>query len=296
MRAGAGHHLIAATLVAASLGGCGSTGGGTSSVGADSSTGSAGSSSTPSVPAPRAPARRRPVQRTRPVPAAGLGRRTQTSGCRVRGQLPDPACTPGAVFAAATVAEICTPGYASGVRNVPEALKRTVYADYGMGPSVPGSYEVDHLVPLELGGSNQVANLWPEIAPGYHEKDQVENELHDAICAGRIGLVSAQLAIARDWRHAGVPVPGSGAGPGSPASPGAPASPGSGSGSGSGSGASGAEGPGSSTHAGDAAFCSTHSCIANFPHGRGTVVQCADGRWSHSGGLTGVCNRHGGPR
>ncbi|HWK16904.1 MAG TPA: hypothetical protein VNR66_05570 [Solirubrobacteraceae bacterium] len=283
MRAGAGHHLIAATLVAASLGGCGSTAAGTSSVGADSSTGPAASSSTPSVPSHRAPVRR-PVRRPRPAPAAGLGRRTRTSGCRVRGQLPDPACTPGAVFAAATVAEICTPGYASGVRNVPEALKRTVYADYGTEPSVPGSYEVDHLVPLELGGSNEIANLWPEIAPGYHEKDQVENELHDAVCAGHIGLASVQRAIARDWRHAGVPVPSPGSGAGTPVSPG------------SGSGASGAEGPGSSTHAGDAAFCSTHSCIANFPHGRGTVVQCADGRWSHSGGLTGVCNRHGGPR
>ena len=187
------------------------------------------------------------------------------------------------MFAAATVAQICTPGYASSVRNVPESLKRTVYADYGTEPSAPGSYEVDHLVPLELGGSNQIANLWPEIAPGYQEKDQVENELHDALCAGQIGLAVAQQTIARDWRRAGVPAPAPGQ-----ATPGTPP--------GSGSGSAGAEGPGSSTHAGDAAFCSSHSCIANFPNGHGTVVQCADGMWSHSGGRTGVCNRHGGPR
>jgi hypothetical protein len=54
------------------------------------------------------------------------------------------------------------------------------------------------------------------------------------------------------------------------------------------------EGPGSFDHAGDAEFCSTHGCIENFPNGNGYVVQCADGEWSHSGGLSGVCSDHGG--
>jgi hypothetical protein len=54
------------------------------------------------------------------------------------------------------------------------------------------------------------------------------------------------------------------------------------------------EGPGSASHAGDAAFCSSHNCIANFANGNGIVVQCADGMWSHSGGLSGACSDHGG--
>ena len=41
-------------------------------------------------------------------------------------------------------------------------------------------------------------------------------------------------------------------------------------------------------------FCSTHQCIPNFPNGRGTVVQCNDGDWSQSGGLSGACSDHGG--
>jgi hypothetical protein len=57
-----------------------------------------------------------------------------------------------------------------------------------------------------------------------------------------------------------------------------------------------AEGPGSLSHTGDAAFCSTHACIASFSDGHGTVVQCADGEWSHSGGLSGACSDHGGER
>jgi hypothetical protein len=41
-------------------------------------------------------------------------------------------------------------------------------------------------------------------------------------------------------------------------------------------------------------FCSTHVCIPNFPYGTGTIVQCADGTYSHSGGKQGACSHHGG--
>jgi hypothetical protein len=54
------------------------------------------------------------------------------------------------------------------------------------------------------------------------------------------------------------------------------------------------EGPGSYDHSTDAGFCSSHACIANFPNGQGYIVQCADGEWSHSGGLSGACSDHGG--
>jgi hypothetical protein len=41
-------------------------------------------------------------------------------------------------------------------------------------------------------------------------------------------------------------------------------------------------------------FCSTHDCIGSFSEGRGSIVQCADGTWSHSGGVQGACSWHGG--
>ncbi|MGH3262129.1 MAG: hypothetical protein ACRDNS_09060, partial [Trebonia sp.] len=44
------------------------------------------------------------------------------------------------------------------------------------------------------------------------------------------------------------------------------------------------EGTGSSSHATDAQFCATHDCIESFSDGHGTIVQCTDGEWSHSGG------------
>jgi hypothetical protein len=56
--------------------------------------------------------------------------------------------------------------------------------------------------PLELGGDNANANLWPEPAaptPGFHQKDVLENAMHDRVCAGSLGLVAAQQEIASNW-------------------------------------------------------------------------------------------------
>jgi hypothetical protein len=44
----------------------------------------------------------------------------------------------------------------------------------------------------------------------------------------------------------------------------------------------------------DPAFCDTHDCIPNYPNGNGSTVQCADGSYSHSGGVQGACSHHGG--
>ena len=143
------------------------------------------------------------------APPSGLGRSvtlgpwTKRSGCHVRGPLPDPACTPGARFAGVTAAQVCRPGYASSVRNVSLATKDTVYAAYGLRAHFDfANGELDHLVSLELGGSNSQANLFPEAAlprPGSHEKDRLENELHSEVCAGRLGLAQAQRLIATNW-------------------------------------------------------------------------------------------------
>jgi hypothetical protein len=130
------------------------------------------------------------------------GVQTKTADCQAQGSLQDFACTPGAIFPKATKSDICTPGYAKSVRNVSQSTKNKVYAAYGVKKRLPGQYEVDHLVSLQLGGSNDIANLWPEASepkPGFHEKDQVENFLHDEICDGKISLREAQIEIATDW-------------------------------------------------------------------------------------------------
>src|SRR5262249_58492647 len=65
--------------------------------------------------------------------------------------------------------------------------------------------ELDHLVSLELGGSNDITNLWPEVGSLPNPKDTVENALHRAVCDRRVSLRRAQRAIATNWEAAGRP-------------------------------------------------------------------------------------------
>ena len=143
-----------------------------------------------------------PAVQTPDQPSTPLGQMTKSSACVATGGLADKACTPGAIIAGATKDQICVPGYSKKVRNVPSAEKTQVYNAYGISSHQPNEYEVDHLIILELGGSNDVANLWPELAqpsPGFHEKDLVENYLHAQVCQGTMALADAQQKIATDW-------------------------------------------------------------------------------------------------
>jgi hypothetical protein len=127
-----------------------------------------------------------------------LGPRTRTLGCRL-GVLPDRRCSPGAFYARLTRAVICARGFhTSAIRNVPQSEKFAVEREYGLAPAYYGrSLEIDHIVPLELGGSNAIANLFPE--RGYGAKDRLENRLHQLVCAGQMTLAAARVGIARDW-------------------------------------------------------------------------------------------------
>lgn len=130
-------------------------------------------------------------------------------GCSVRGSgelvLPDPLCTPGAV-SSFTTAQICSRHYPTRPpTGYTEPLKRqdvALYGDYA-GASLH-SYELDHLVPLELGGDpKSKANLWPEYDAGTipNPKDRVEAAAHAAVCrrVNPIPLATAQHDMATDW-------------------------------------------------------------------------------------------------
>lgn len=116
---------------------------------------------------------------------------------------PNKKLTPGDVIQAATKDDICTPGYSSKIRDVSSSIKLQVYKEYNVSyPQKRGDYEVDHFVPLELGGSNDIKNLWLEPAsptPGFHQKDIVENYLHKKVCDNKIDLKEAQDKIMSDW-------------------------------------------------------------------------------------------------
>jgi hypothetical protein len=143
--------------------------------------------------------------RVRLGPTLLLARRTGTSRCRL-GALPDRRCSPGAYSGGLTSAVICASGFRTGtIRDVPQSEKAAVEREYGLEARPYGrTLEIDHIVPLELGGSNAVANLYPEpggSAHGYRDKDRLENRLHALVCAGQIGLRDAQARIAANWRQ-----------------------------------------------------------------------------------------------
>jgi len=123
--------------------------------------------------------------------------------CHAQDGLPDVSCSPGAVFANITAAQVCKAGYAQSVRDVSQAEKDRVYAEYGVAKHPTGSYEIDHLVSLEIGGSNDIRNLWPQSYTGpynAHMKDQVEDFLHTQVCGGKMTLKDAQTEIATNWK------------------------------------------------------------------------------------------------
>lgn len=119
-------------------------------------------------------------------------------------ELPNVKLTPG-VARSVTLTELCTTS-TSLVRDVPEALKKDIYHNYGLNGNdrsiCKEGYEIDHLISLELGGANDAKNLWPQNYCGKnnaHDKDKLENELHRRICTGKINIIDAQMCIKNDW-------------------------------------------------------------------------------------------------
>lgn len=176
--------------------------------GALASSGTPGTSAPAPSPAPSytatttSPAAPTPTQTSStPKPSASP---TGTLRWQAGVALPDSKLTPGEVSPGVSAAQVCAPGWAGAHRNVPEDVSYQVFAEYGLPYGVYGSYQVDHLIPLELGGSNSIRNLWPQpqggSKPGYPAKDRLENRLHELVCGGgSIKLAVAQHAIATNW-------------------------------------------------------------------------------------------------
>jgi len=119
--------------------------------------------------------------------------------------LNDLTVTPGATLPQDAEGVLCSPTFRTGtVRAVSKATKLQACREYGVSrANCTGKlYEIDHLISLELGGSNDITNLWPQPylpTPAAHEKDEVENWLHRQVCSGKMTLAAAQYAIAQDW-------------------------------------------------------------------------------------------------
>lgn len=135
-----------------------------------------------------------------------------TAQCRTTAGLPDVRCTPGATDPAVrddnVRATICRSGYSARHRpdqSVTGPIKRERMAAYGFGNRPLGEFELDHLVPISLGGDPiALANLWVEFndhpnPDDQNTKDRLEGVLFGEVCAGRVPLGEARRVIATDW-------------------------------------------------------------------------------------------------
>jgi lysozyme family protein len=115
--------------------------------------------------------------------------------------LPNPALTPGEVRPI-SLADICGTRWGTDRRFVSEAMKRHVFAAYGIAWSKRAAYEVDHKIPRSLGGADDVLNLWPQPWAGEwgaRKKDRLEVKLGTLVCTGQISLGAAHSAIRENW-------------------------------------------------------------------------------------------------
>jgi hypothetical protein len=129
--------------------------------------------------------------------------------------VPDPKCTPGGINPSITISTLRDPTWRTrSVRNceTSESYKHIAYRWYQIQkPRINSNQnqvcELDHVVPLELGGADGMGNIWPECGPDavtlneryFKQKDHVENYLAAQVRQGRIALDIAQRGIASDW-------------------------------------------------------------------------------------------------
>ncbi|MGP0092184.1 MAG: HNH endonuclease [Xanthobacteraceae bacterium] len=106
---------------------------------------------------------------------------------------------------------ICETGYSKCVRRVTKADKMDVFSRYELKGNHTGycgskrGCEIDHLIPLDLGGSNDLTNLWPHQFHGIEwnadRKDRLEAALHAEVCAEppQMSVEQAQGEISTNW-------------------------------------------------------------------------------------------------
>jgi hypothetical protein len=129
--------------------------------------------------------------------------------------VPDPKCTPGGINPSVSEPTLTDPAWRTRcIRNCEssESQKHVTYGWYSLAspPNNKGATQVcelDHLVPLEIGGADGLGNIWPQCGPDnavlrdryFKQKDKVENYLADEVRKGRMPLADAQRGIAEDW-------------------------------------------------------------------------------------------------
>jgi len=118
---------------------------------------------------------------------------------------PDDTLTPG-VVGSAEFADVCGlvdgQTYSQRHRETTQKMKNEAYAAYSVNKA-GREFEIDHRVPLCVGGADDPRNLWPELGwqhPSFHDKDRLEARVCRAVCRTRtMTLAEGQAIFLGDW-------------------------------------------------------------------------------------------------
>jgi Putative zinc-finger len=116
--------------------------------------------------------------------------------------VPNSDLTPG-VTRPVGLADICPRRESDLDPAVPPSVRRVVFKEYGIADVPSKDYQVDYLINPQLGGTDDIRNLWPQpygtTVWNARAKDALEDRLYQMVCSKQIDLASAQRDIARDW-------------------------------------------------------------------------------------------------
>lgn len=103
-----------------------------------------------------------------------------------------------------TKEEVCDINYPLTVKEIPIDKKEEIFNLYGIAFNVRNRnrYETDYIISSDLGGSNNIDNLWTQSYNGIwnaYDKDKLEVYLHTLVCKGILDLDVAQQKMAKNW-------------------------------------------------------------------------------------------------
>ena len=116
--------------------------------------------------------------------------------------VPNSNLTPGATRPV-RLADICPQRESDLDPVVSPSVQKIVFTEYGIASAPSKDYQVDYLINPQLGGTDDIRNLWPQpygtTVWNARAKDALEDRLYRMVCEKQIDLASAQRDIATDW-------------------------------------------------------------------------------------------------
>jgi hypothetical protein len=125
------------------------------------------------------------------------------SDVKLAPSLPIRALTPG-MTRPVNLEDICASGDSDPDPAVSPQLQEAVFREYGIFQRrADKDFQVDYLISPQLGGTDDVRNLWPQSYKdavwNAEAKDALERHLSRLVCEGKVSLTEAQSDIATDW-------------------------------------------------------------------------------------------------